>query len=134
MSNLTKAESARINGAKSLDQPTNKIELDLIPNMVAARWRRIWRFETAMLDIKMNSQSPDSEKLFQKPLRAGRIATSVEVSQVADVSQVMVDVSVDMGTLLCLRSDQPRALQTDTTSGNRRLALGPEPLRLVHAD
>src|SRR2546426_3611839 len=113
MSNLTKAESARINGAKSrgpktpqgraaiamnafshgftaktlilqnensdqfvkmLDdyysylQPTNQIEVDLIADMVAARWRlrRIWRYETAMLDIEMDSQSPDFEKRFEK--------------------------------------------------------------------
>ena len=113
MSTLTKAESARINGAKSrgpktpqgratvsmnafshgltaktlilqnesperfmemlnayLDflQPTNQIEIDLISDMVAARWRlrRIWRFETAMLDIEMDSQAPDFEKRFEK--------------------------------------------------------------------
>ena len=103
MSNLTKAESARINGAKSrgpmnafshgltaktlvlqsedpdqfakmlnsyIDylQPTNQIEVDLLADIVAARWRlrRIWRFETAMLDIEMDSQAPDFEKRFEK--------------------------------------------------------------------
>ena len=68
MSNLTKAESARIDGAKSLGQPTNQIEIGFIADMVAARrhLRPIWRFETAILDIKMNSQSPDFEKRFQK--------------------------------------------------------------------
>ena len=113
MSNLTKAESARINGAKSRGpktpqgraissmnayshgltaktlilqsedpdqfakmlnsyfdylQPTNPIEVDLIADMVAARWRlrRIWRFETAMIDIEMDAQSPDFEKRFGK--------------------------------------------------------------------
>src|SRR5262245_61176904 len=113
MSNLTKAASARINGAKSrgpntpqgraissmnaynhgltaktlilqsedpdqfakmlnsyLDylRPTNQIEVDLLADIVAARWRlrRIWRFETAMLDIEMDSQAPDFEKRFEK--------------------------------------------------------------------
>jgi len=113
MSNLTKAESARINGAKSrgpktpqglatssmnafshgltaktlvlqsenpeeftkmlnsyIDylQPTNQIEVDLLADIVAARWRlrRIWRFETAMLDIEMDSQARDFEKRFEK--------------------------------------------------------------------
>jgi hypothetical protein len=49
-------------------QPTNQIEIDLISDMVAARWRlrRIWRFETAMLDIEMDSQAPDFEKRFEK--------------------------------------------------------------------
>jgi hypothetical protein len=113
MSMLTKAESARINGAKSRGpktpqgraavsmnalrhglsaktlvlqnedpvkfaemlndyfgylQPTNPIEVDLVADIVAARWRlrRIWRFETAMIDIEMDSQAPDFEKRFEK--------------------------------------------------------------------
>jgi hypothetical protein len=113
MSDLTRAESARINGAKSQgpktpeglaissmnavrhgitaktlvlhnenqDQfieilnaycdyllPTNQIEVDLVSDMVAARWRlrRIWRYETAILDIEMDSQAPDFEKRFEK--------------------------------------------------------------------
>ena len=49
-------------------RPTNQIEIDLIADMVAARWRlrRIWRYETAMLDIEMDSQAPDFEKRFEK--------------------------------------------------------------------
>ena len=113
MSNLTKAESNRINAAKSTgpktpeglaissmnavrhgitaktlvlrnedpDQfveildaycdylvPANQIEVDLISDMVAARWRlrRVWRYETAILDIEMDSQAPDFEKRFEK--------------------------------------------------------------------
>jgi hypothetical protein len=113
MSNLTKAESARINGAKSRGpktpqgraissmnafrhglsaktlilqtedpvkfaemlndyfdylEPTNPIEVDLIADKVAARWRlrRIWRFETAMLDLEKDAQSPDFERRFGK--------------------------------------------------------------------
>ena len=49
-------------------EPTNQIEVDLLAGMVAARWRlrRIWRFETAMLDIEMDSQAPDFEERFEK--------------------------------------------------------------------
>src|SRR5260370_22725164 len=49
-------------------QPSSQIEIDLIADMVAARWRlrRIWRFETAMLDIEMDAQAPDFEKRFEK--------------------------------------------------------------------
>jgi hypothetical protein len=48
-------------------QPSNQVEVDLISDMVAARWRlrRVWRYETAMLDMEMDAQSPDFEKRFQ---------------------------------------------------------------------
>ena len=100
---MTKAESARINGAKSrgpktpetraisslnamshgitaktlvvqnedpdhflqmfnsyIDylKPNNPVDIDLVTDLVAARWRlrRIWTYETAMLDIEMDAQ------------------------------------------------------------------------------
>src|SRR5258705_166343 len=109
MSNLTKSESAKLNGAKSggpktpegraassmnslkhgltaktlvlqnesSDQftemlnsyfdyldPQNQVEVDLVADIVAARWRlrRIWRYETALIDIEMDAQAPDFEK------------------------------------------------------------------------
>jgi hypothetical protein len=48
-------------------QPSSPIEVDLVSEMVAARWRlrRVWRYETAMLDMEMDAQSPDFEKRFQ---------------------------------------------------------------------
>ncbi len=48
-------------------QPSNQIEVDLISDMVAARWRlrRVWRYETAMLDMEMDAQTPDFEKRFE---------------------------------------------------------------------
>jgi hypothetical protein len=47
-------------------QPSCQVEIDLISDMVAARWRlrRVWRFETAMLDIEMDAQSEDFGKRF----------------------------------------------------------------------
>jgi hypothetical protein len=47
-------------------QPSNQVEVDLISEMVAARWRlrRVWRYETAILDIEMDAQAPDFEKRF----------------------------------------------------------------------
>jgi hypothetical protein len=116
MSKLTKAESSRLNGAKSRGpvtpegrhnsslnaashgltaktlilrnesqahfleimnayleylQPSNQIEIDLISEMVAARWRlrRVWRYETAILDIEMDAQADDFEKRYQPRTR-----------------------------------------------------------------
>jgi hypothetical protein len=47
-------------------QPSGPVEIGLIWDMVAARWRlrRVWRFETAMLDIEMEAQSEDFGKRF----------------------------------------------------------------------
>jgi hypothetical protein len=47
-------------------KPSNQVEIDLVFDMVAARWRlrRIWRCETAMLDIEMDAQAPNFEKRF----------------------------------------------------------------------
>lgn len=46
--------------------PANQVEIDLVSDMVAARWRlrRIWRYETAMLDIEMDAQAANFEKRF----------------------------------------------------------------------
>ena len=112
MPKLTKAESVRINGAKSrgpktpnglanstvnavkhgltaktlaltnentdllleimnsyfdLFLPANKMEIDIVCDIVAARWRlrRIWRYQTAMLDVEMDNQTPAFEKRYQ---------------------------------------------------------------------
>jgi hypothetical protein len=47
-------------------KPSNRVEVDLISQMAAARWRlcRIWRHEIAILDLEMDAQAPDFEKRF----------------------------------------------------------------------
>src|SRR5260370_41082828 len=47
-------------------KPSNQVEIDLVSDMVVARWRlrRIWRYETAMLDIEMDAQALNFEKRF----------------------------------------------------------------------
>src|SRR3984893_11557893 len=47
-------------------EPSNQVEIDLVSDMVAARWRlrRIWRYETAMLDSEMDAQAVNFEKRF----------------------------------------------------------------------
>jgi hypothetical protein len=50
-----------------LFQPTNQMEVDIICDIVAARWRlrRIWSYQTAMVDVEMDKQAPEFEKRYQ---------------------------------------------------------------------
>jgi hypothetical protein len=49
-------------------QPESGVEMDLVDQMVAAQWRlrRMWSYETAMIDVEMDAQAPDFEKRFEK--------------------------------------------------------------------
>ena len=49
-----------------LFQPANQMELDIVCDIAAARWRlrRIWRYQTAMLDVEMDKQAPEFEKRY----------------------------------------------------------------------
>src|SRR5438067_2010410 len=49
-------------------QPANQMEVDIVSDIVAARWRlrRIWRYYTAILDVEMDTQAPELEKRFEE--------------------------------------------------------------------
>ncbi len=49
-----------------LFQPANQMELDIVCDIAAARWRlrRIWRYQTAMIDVEMDNQAPEFEKRY----------------------------------------------------------------------
>ena len=48
-------------------QPTDKVELELVTEMVAARWclRRIWLIQTAAIDLQMDRMAPEIAEQFQ---------------------------------------------------------------------
>jgi hypothetical protein len=47
-----------------LFRPANQMEIDLVSDIVANRWRlrRTWRYQTAILDVEMATQAPEFEK------------------------------------------------------------------------
>jgi hypothetical protein len=49
-------------------QPANRVEMDLIDQMVASQWRlrRIWFMQTAALDLKMDQQEAEIAKKFHQ--------------------------------------------------------------------
>jgi hypothetical protein len=63
-------------------QPANAMEVDLVSDIVAARWRlrRMWRYQTAMLDVEMDIQAPEYEKryeIFDEDMRGAAAFSSV---------------------------------------------------------
>src|ERR1700681_4049446 len=56
-----------MNSYFGLFDPTNQMEIDIVSDIVAARWRlrRIWRYQTAMLDVEMDKQAEEFEKRYQ---------------------------------------------------------------------
>jgi len=55
-----------MNSYLTLFEPTNQMEIDIVCDIVAARWRlrRIWCYQTAMLDVEMDKQAPEFEKRY----------------------------------------------------------------------
>jgi hypothetical protein len=55
-------------------QPESGVEMDLVDQMVAAQWRlrRIWRLQTAALDLKMDQQEAEIAKAFKQIDQATR--------------------------------------------------------------
>jgi len=48
--------------------PSDQLEIDIVSDIVAARWRlrRTWRYQTALLDLEMDTQAPEFEKRFEE--------------------------------------------------------------------
>ena len=59
-------------------QPESTIEMDLVDQMVAAQWRlrRIWRLQTAALDLKMDQQEAEIAKSFKQIDQCTRTAVA----------------------------------------------------------
>jgi hypothetical protein len=89
-------EPISMNSYLSLFEPTNQMEIDIVCDIVAARWRlrRIWCYQTAMLDVEMDKQAPDFEK---------RYATYDEYMRGAAAFSAIVDHS--KGYVTALRTD-----------------------------
>ena len=49
-------------------EPESTVEMDLVDQMVSAQWRlrRIWRMQTAALDLKMDQQESEIAKTFNQ--------------------------------------------------------------------
>src|SRR6202051_3565485 len=66
MPKLTKAEAARINSRKSRgpNTPQGRANSSIVSDIAAARWRlrRMWRYQTAILDLEVEKQAEEFEK------------------------------------------------------------------------
>src|SRR6185369_1011762 len=70
-------------------RPQNGVEMDLIDQMVAAQWRlrRIWRMQTAALDLKMDQQENEIGHKFKQIDQATRL--TVAFSAMADEQKTL---------------------------------------------
>ncbi len=59
-------------------QPINRVEMDLVDQMVASQWRlrRIWIMQTAALDLKMDQQDAEIAKKFHQIDQATRVTVA----------------------------------------------------------
>jgi hypothetical protein len=59
-------------------QPESTVEMDLVDQMVAAQWRlrRIWRMQTAALDLKMDQQEAEIAKSFRQIDQTTRVTVA----------------------------------------------------------
>ena len=58
--------------------PESTVEMDLIDQMVSAQWRlrRIWRMQTAALDLKMDQQEAEIAKAFKQIDQTTRVSVA----------------------------------------------------------
>ena len=59
-------------------EPESTVEMDLIDQMVASQWRlrRIWRMQTAALDLKMDQQEAEIAKAFKQIDQTTRVSVA----------------------------------------------------------
>ena len=99
-------------------EPQDQVELDLVDQMVAARWRleRIWTIESAVIEIKMRTQEPQVERDFaiidQETRTAVAFEGLAEDSKVLQLvsryeSRYQRNYSNALKTLLLLRASSP---------------------------
>jgi hypothetical protein len=55
-----------LNAYFDLFLPANQMEIDIVSDIAAARWRlrRMWRYQTAILDIEVDNQAVEFEKRY----------------------------------------------------------------------
>ena len=70
-------------------QPADDIELDLVEEMVAARWRqqRMWAIESAALDDEIEAQRDDVDKMYT--LITPDVRTALAFVKIADESRAL---------------------------------------------
>jgi hypothetical protein len=68
-------------------QPEGEVELDLVEEVISARWRqrRIWGIETALLDLQMDTQMKEIEDQFNVIDETTR--TAIAYKSLADTSR-----------------------------------------------
>ena len=59
-------------------EPESGVEMDLVDQMVSAQWRirRIWRMQTAPLDLKMDQQEAENAKAFNQIDQTTRVTVA----------------------------------------------------------
>jgi hypothetical protein len=71
-------------------QPFDEVELDLLEEIISARWRqrRIWGLETALLDLQMDKQAKEIEAQFKRIDETTR--TAVAYMALSDTSKCLI--------------------------------------------
>jgi hypothetical protein len=111
-------------------QPADEVEMDLIDDMISARWRlqRIWTMQTASLDLQMDRQEEEIKKTFNTIDHA--TYTTVAFTTLANTDkalQLMLRLETTLNrmykralkTLQELQKQRPQPVQS-TTSENLR--------------
>jgi hypothetical protein len=104
------------NGYFDLFRPANRKEIDLVSEIVAARWRlnRVWTYQTAVLDLEMDTQAVQFRKRLgeiDEDMR-GALAFRVVAGNKDYATALRADIRMTrkyrraIDNLRCLRSDK----------------------------